>query len=172
MPRLLSIDPGKSTGWCIGEYSDTKPWTLLDRGEVLDGLEGFTHWWQKMRPDTHELLVERFVLDPSNQFVADLTPKQIEGALYVLWGQRAPITWQLRSDKAALCGYPPSAKTKAQRQRVRFDWLRERGLYLPGTQHDDSNDAITHSIVRMKRLNHMPTLRHYWGSLGQSRLAA
>ena len=169
MTRLLSLDPGKNSGIALGHYDDSAPYTLVDRWQQHDGLEGFIYWWENERPLFDVIVVERFVLDPSNQFTADLTPKEIEGALKALW--RGPIVWQLRGDKGALCGYPPSAKTKAQRQRVRNLWLDRFGLFVPGEDNQDSADAIVHSLVYLKRQRHLPTMKRYWPPSG-ARLAA
>lgn len=163
MTHLLSADPGQASGLALGYYDATTPYRLLERYQVLGGLDGFLRWWHSDRPDFDELVVEKFILDSRNEFVADLTPKEIEGALAaLLWGSPIQPVYQPRTDKAALVGYPASAKTKAQRQRVRFDFLDRFGMFKPGTQNDDSNDAITHGLVYLKRRKHAPTLRAFW----------
>ena len=83
--------------------------------------------------------------------------------MYVLLeGQEIQPTWQLRTAKGELVGYPATAKTPAQRQRVRFDFLDRFGLYAEGEDNIDSNDAITHALVYLKARKHMPTMRKYW----------
>lgn len=163
MTRLLSIDPGKNTGISLGFYNETTPYQLVERYQVHGGVAGFKRWWTHERPVYDELVVEKFVL-ARNNFQADLTPVHIEGALCMALtdAEWRAVTWQMRTHKALLTGYPPEAKTKAQRQRVRFNFLAEFGLHAKGTDNDDSNDAITHSLVYLKQRKHMPTLRTFW----------
>jgi hypothetical protein len=164
MTHLLSLDPGKNSGAALGHYDDSTPYTLVDRWQIHGGVDGFKRWWRQghwKRVD--DLVVEKFILASDNEFTADLTPVEIQGALSVLLDDShlRPI-WQPRTDKSRLVGYPKSAVTKAQRQRVRFDFLKEHGLFVPGTENDDSHDAICHALVRLKGIKHRPTLMHYW----------
>jgi hypothetical protein len=163
MTHLLSLDPGLNSGVALGWYSPITPYQLLDRWQVHNGLPGFVQWWENERPDYDELVVEKFILSGSNDFTADLTPVEIEGALRVLLGDEYEnVMWQPRQDKGLLCGYPTDAKTPDQRQRVRFDFLDRFGLYVPGEDNIDSMDAICHALVSLKRRKHMPTMRKYW----------
>ena len=170
MTYLLSVDPGGNSGIALGYYDAITPYRLLERWQVHGGADGFRAWWYEGHVEqVDEIVCELFILDPGNQFTADLTPKLIEGAIPVLldwyehrFGRRIPVTWQPRTDKAALTGYPKEAKTKAQRQRVRFDFLDRFGLFKPGTENDDSNDAITHALVYLKRRLHMPSILAMW----------
>lgn len=159
MTHLLSIDPGQNTGISLGFYDALTPYQLLERWQVHDGLPGFIRWWERERPHFDELVCEKFILG-DDEFRADLTPVLIEGALQTL--HRGAILWQPRTDKAGLTGYPASAKTKAQRQRVRFDFLEHFGMFRAGTENDDSNDTVVHALVSLKRRRHLPTLRAYW----------
>lgn len=165
MPYLFSLDPGKNTGAALGYYDDDTPYQLLERWQIHGGLEGFAQWTEHGAGglDFDERVVERFVLSGDNEFTADLTPKEIEGYLrgVLTADEYAAITWQLRSDKSRLTGYPKSAVTKAQRQRVRFNFLKEHGLFAAGADNDDSNDAIVHALVYLKR-RHRPTVLRYW----------
>lgn len=169
MTRLLSIDPGVNTGISLGFHDAVTPYQLLERWQVHGGLPGFLAWWRNERPDFDELVSEKFILG-DNEFKADLTPVLIEGALQAMYD--GTIMWQPRTDKAGLTGYPASAKTKAQKQRVRFDFLDRFGMFRAGTDNDDSNDTIVHALVNLKRRRHMPTLRAYWGPRNGLVLAA
>ena len=165
MKYILSIDPGQSTGIALGSYDAITPYQLVSRWNVLGGVEGFIEWWQENQDGeiAHELVVEKFHLDPTNQFSADLTPVAIEGALAALnWDAGVEIAWQGRELKSALIGYPPEARTKTERQRVRFDFLDRFGLFAKGAHNDDSNDAITHALTYLKRRKHAPTLMAFW----------
>lgn len=164
MPYLLSIDPGKNSGVSLGFYDDGTPYTLTERWQVHGGVDGFKRWWREghwKRAD--KLVVEKFILASDNEFTADLTPVAVEGALSVLLDDSHLVAvWQPRSEKAGLVGYPKSAVTKAQRQRVRFDFLKEFGLYAPGEDNTDSNDCVVHSLVFLKKRQHVPTLKFFW----------
>lgn len=165
MTYLLSIDPGQSTGIALGYYDSITPYRLEQRWNVLGGVDGFIEWWWENQGGeiANELVVEQFHLDPTNQFSADLTPVAIEGALAALnWDDGIQITWQGRDMKGNMIGYPASARTKTQRQRVRFDFLDRFGLFAKGAHNDDSQDAITHALVYLKRRKHMPTMLAFW----------
>ena len=163
MTLIMAIDPGLNTGVCLGYYDATTPFRLLERWQVHHGLEGFLRWLDANVDNNlehvDEVVVEKFVYDP-NADNADISGVPIEGVV-ALWARQigATVIWNTRFDKGALVGYPNSAKTKAQRQRVRFDFLKEKGVFAAGTENDDSNDAITHAIVSLKARRHMPTLR-------------
>lgn len=162
MTYLFAADPGLNTGLALGYYDAVTPYQLLDRWQVHHGLEGFLRWLESYggeAPD--EIVVEKFVYERGAD--ADISGVPIEGAI-ALWARQigAAVIWNTRFDKAALTGYPDKAVSKAQRQRVRFDWLEERGFFKGGTDNDDTNDAITHSLVSLKNRRHMPTLRAYW----------
>lgn len=171
MTLLLSVDPGKSTGIAIGYYDAITPYRLLHRWNILGGLAGFEAWWYEahapggiLEAQNYDLVVEHFRLSSKNKFVADLTPKEIEGAIHILNNAMyaRPITWQPRTDKASLIGYPPECKTQTQRQRFRFNFLKRFGMFAPGTRNDDSNDAITHALIYLKRAKHAPSLHAFW----------
>lgn len=164
MTYLLSLDPGRNSGLALGYYDDTQPYTLVERWQVHGGVDGFKRWWREWHwRDADELVVEKFILASDNEFTADLTPVAIEGALSVLLDEShlTPV-WQPRTDKSRLVGYPKSAVTKAQRQRVRFDFLKEHGLYAPGEDNTDSNDAICHGLIFLKGRRHLPSLLRFW----------
>ena len=163
MTYLLSIDPGRSTGIALGFYDSITPYRLVGRWNVLGGVEGFIHWWGTTEILFDEIVAESFVLDPDNKFSADLTPVQIEGVLInLLWSSDLSIIWQPRTDKAGLKPYPRNCMTSTQRQRFRFDFLDQFGLFAAGAANDDSNDAITHGLVHLKRVKHMPTMLAFW----------
>lgn len=163
MTIILGADPGLNTGLALGTYDALTPYRQLRRWQVHHGLEGFLRWQEAYDgPLPDEVVVEKFLSSPEE--LADLSGVPIEGAL-ALWARQigATVIWQNRTHKGALVGYPPEAVTKAQRQRVRFDWLAERGLALAGTENDDSNDAVSHNLISLKSRRHLPTIKMYWG---------
>lgn len=162
MTTLLAVDPGLNSGIALGGYSATEPYRLLQRWQVGYGLEGFLRWLDSVQPMFDEVVVEKFIFSPGEP--ADLSGVPIEGAI-ALWARQidAVVIWQDRKDKAVLTGHPDEAQTKEQRQRIRFDLLDRLGMFEAGTGNDDSNDAVTHALVSLKRRRHMPTLRMLGG---------
>jgi len=156
---LLSLDPGKQTGIAAGFFGDNHPYELLKVWQLSDGLKGFLQWWNtegvkqiRYREWAYKseavIVSEKFILR-SNQFVADLEPLLIEGALQALW--HYPIAWQQRSDKTL----------------VEDSILKDNNLWHTGKQVDwkdarDTNDAIIHALAYLKKNKHIPTLKKYW----------
>ncbi|MEV5068935.1 hypothetical protein MRBLMI12_000492 [Microbacterium sp. LMI12-1-1.1] len=168
MTRALWVDPGLMTGIALSYYDATTPYQLLQRWQIGRGIHGWIDW--KLNVGIHlgidELGYEKFILgqEEDAQLSGDpLAGVPIEGSIHE-WGIVAgiPVMIQDRTHKGSLIGYPTPARSKAERQRVRFDWLEEHGLFEAGTGNDDSNDAITHGIVNLKIRHHVPTMRHFW----------
>ena len=131
------------------------------------GLDGYLEWEDRSHEilDYDEVVVEKFILAPDNDFGADLVGVPIEGAIARhARNQGARVIWQRNSDKGGLIGYTPKAKagTAAMRQRERFDFLDRFGLFAAGTENDDTNDAITHALVSLRRRDHRPSIRAFW----------
>lgn len=163
MTFILAVDPGRNSGIAYGFYDAVTPFQLIDRWQVYNGLDGFLDWWAADAPDEiDECVVEKF-LSVHNEYAPDISGVPIEGVIALAARHESfPIIWQTRMDKSSLVGYPESAKTKAQRQRIRFDFLKEHGLFIPGTDNDDSHDAITHILVSLKKRRHIPTMKLMW----------
>lgn len=165
MTFQLSVDPGRNTGVALGFYDATTPYQVLRRWQVHGGLQGFIVWLEATgrHEEIDEIVVEKFVHDPGAKGV-DLSGVPIEGVI-AWWAHQlgVPVIWHTRADKSGLIGYPENATTKAQRQRVRFDFLERHGLFEAGTENDDTNDAVAHGLVSLKRRLHMPTINHYFG---------
>lgn len=145
---ILSIDPGKATGWFLGSYSDTFPLEHLEHGIVHDGLQGFLAWWakswpvQRVRTYGGTVLAENFRLDGrAHSKAIDTTPLEILGALEVL----SP-------------GYIRVANT--QKVHAPDDLLKRIGMYWPGAGHD--RDAGRHAAAWLKTNKHRPTLEAFW----------
>lgn len=167
MTRILSVDPGENTGIALMHYDALTPLRLERRWQVHNGLNGFIGWARQngdIIATVDEWLVEKFIFDP-NADAADLSGVPIEGVIGWLADQHdVPVIWQSRMDKSGLIGYPESAKTKALRQRARFDFLDRIGMFRPGEEYTDSNDAIVHALVSLKRRKHRPTLNYWKGA--------
>jgi hypothetical protein len=155
MTLIYSFDFGQTTGVAKGYYSNSEAYELDDAWEVPSGIDGFLDWWDsrniynRYHKELPIIVAEKFILNPGNQFAADLTGVPIEGALTALW--RKEIHWQAPSAKAGI----PDAL------------LRSRGLWQTGddlghTDGRDANDAIIHSLEFLRRSSHVPTLKKYF----------
>ena len=148
----LAIDPGLSTGaaWFREEE-------LIDQFTLYRGVDGFLEWWQAPRrwhgtPDI--VIYEDFIFDGTT--TGRGWSSEIIGAIKALDWDGAEIVSQLRSDKATLFGQKHKGDAG---ERERFAWLAERGF--SGTPHE--LDAISHTLVYMKRQRSPEALRRYWG---------
>lgn len=146
MTTLLALDPGGHTGWSSWTYGPTTPLTLLEHGQIADGLAGFVRWsrayLEEVVPD--ELVSESFVLD-GRTASPDVTPLRIEGAIEALFAaEGVPIIFQRNVMKSGITD----------------DRLRASGLWIKGQQH--ARDSIRHAIVSMKVRKHVPTINRFW----------
>lgn len=142
--RILSLDPGGTTGWAIIEYSDTEEPKLLDCGQVANGLEGFIDWYSKI--DDYELdgvICESFTLRLGVKF-PDLSPVYIIGALNAFEYNRLHIVMQ-----------PPTMKPLCS-----DEVLKRINFYQVGLPH--GNDAIRHGIIYLRNKRNRPTLKLAW----------
>ena len=144
MTYILAFDPGGTSGWAFGEFSDTQPLTFLLGGQIEDGVDGFVEFASLM-PRHPDLIIvsESFQLRPAVRN-PDVTPLRIEGALTALLGPGRVVYQQ------------PAMKSTVGDQK-----LKDHGFWIPGQRHQ--MDARIHALAYLKKNKHMPTLRAYWG---------
>jgi hypothetical protein len=142
MTRLLSLDPGGTTGWSLWEYTPTSAAVPIVHGQIRDGVDGFIRWWRDASVPMcwDEVLSESFALDGRTP-KPDVTPLRIEGALSVLW----PGTL-----------YQPNV-LKRHGDDVT---LKRLGFWWRGEQH--ARDTARHVLANMKIRRHAPTIAAYW----------
>lgn len=140
MTRLLSIDPGGTSGWSIWSLSDVDPLELRDYGQIEGGVRGFLHWWEG-REKSDIVIAENFVLDSRAIAHPDLSGVRILGALEVL----APGFISPRNSAMVHAPDP---------------FLRKHGLYINGQRH--ARDSIRHAVSWAKTTKHRPTLERFW----------
>lgn len=143
--RILSLDPGGTTGIAIFDYTeDTEP-VMVMNAQVGGSLEGFILWYIENKP-TYKwdmIVCEDFTLRLNVKF-PDLSPVYIIGALTALeWGTMQIVYQQ------------PSMKSLCDDTR-----LKKMGLYTPAFGH--ANDAVRHAIIYLRNKKHMPTLKLGW----------
>lgn len=173
MTYLVSIDPGMSTGVVLGEYDDTTPYKRLAYWQIEGGLNGLLDWLDEMDLDAMggsriakylnwaEWVSERFVLQ-NNEFVANIEPVRIEGALTILGflTDRYPDPHWQRPGAMYFCG----GKTLAERKGKAQLFLKKHGLWLTGKDvgRPDANDANSAQLHAFAFLhNHLPTVNAY-----------
>jgi hypothetical protein len=141
MRKILSLDPGGTTGIAQVTYSESEGPVLDFVEQVEGGLLGFLGWWNGLESrDWDAIVCEDFVLRPSVKF-PDLSPVYIIGALTALVGV---LTLQSPSLKP-LCN---------------DEVLKRMEFYTKGKPH--GNDATRHAIIYLRHMRHKPTLLKGW----------
>ena len=141
MTRILSFDPGGTTGWALIEYDENQS-TLLDYGQITGGYKGFKEFYLNSRGIADIIVCESFSLRLGHQSV-NLEPCYVIGVLYAL------------ADRPVIF-YPPSYKVFCDN-----DALKRLGFYIKGKQH--ARDAIRHAVAFLRvEINHIPTMKKGW----------
>jgi len=147
MKRLISFDPGKTTGMSIWQYDAETPLQLIGYGQIEGGVEGFLEY---LYPTDGRYMIwdvivsESFVLDGRTPN-PDVTPLHIEG---ILESHAHRTGCQLRFQRNNFKAHVDDAK------------LKEYGFYVKGMPH--SNDSMRHALAYMKTSYHRPTLDAYF----------
>lgn len=143
MLKILSLDPGGTTGVALTEYSDESV-ELIWQKQIQGSLQGFLnfHWDQMLFTEFDLIVCESFTLR-EGVHGADLSPVYIIGALEALY-PTTPIIYQ-----------EPKLKPLCDDTR-----LKKMGLYTPARGH--AMDAVRHAIIYLRNKKHIPTLRKGW----------
>ena len=173
----LAIDPGKSSGVALFTWGKDEPFARTGAWQVTGGAEGLRD--HLIKRDFHvgngkayygrhaltTLVVEKFTPRPHASF--NLTedavePLRCEGMLLGLGLDRERITWRHPSAQ-----YFIGSETGEAAKRVARAWLRERDLYLKGSDvgQKDGHDAMSatlHAISALRSIKHIPTLLHFF----------
>lgn len=168
MIRLVSIDPGMSTGLFVGEYSETEPLVKLDSYQIADGLPGLHLFLEDSgildsKYRTVQVISERFTPRPMRRAYKseELEPLRIEGYLmakgYMPYDYK-DIRWG-RPERMVIAG----GSTTAQRKKNGDDKLREMGLWTLPTEvgRADNFDVIAstkHAVGYLLQIMHQPTM--------------
>jgi len=163
---LVSIDPGLSSSFAFGYYSETEPYTLLKAYQFTGGVAGMIQWVSDRRYQIEEAddwVCERFV--PLNNRGFGLTsdsiePIAVEGALQALGViDRSDKRRMRRANEQYLFNAP----SKAKKRSLLKEFLKDTGNYVYGKQlgqpdNEDAVSAIAHAISYLTRVeNHKPT---------------
>lgn len=162
---LIGVDPGLRTGIALVQVSDHAAPTLLHHvtadytdpdsrsvGRTLYELvEGtVSHFGYSSVDDDIQLVIEKFVPEARK---VDTTALEVIGELRQAIRDRDPwldhVTkwhWQTRQEKDGVSGAV----------------LRNLGLWLKGKEQRHVMDAARHTVVRLSKMNHRPTLEKGW----------
>ena len=149
MVTTLALDPGQTTGWSLWNHTPETPLTLVEYGQVGDGVRGFSRWAYGMLArysyDWIDEVVSESFVDDHRTANPDVTPLRIEGAIEALFTSAGITTFYQRN----------TAKAKAPDAL-----LKEHGWYFPGKPH--ACDSARHAVASMSLRRHMPTMRLLW----------
>jgi hypothetical protein len=142
--RVLSLDPGGTTGYAISTFDDNSPLVIERSGQIKNSLSGFLdfHWDVLESEDIDLIVCENFELR-EGVYGADLSPVYIIGALEALYPV-IPIWYQ----------------APYQKPLVDDDRLKKLAIYEPGKPH--RNDAVRHMVIYLRNTKHTPTLMAGW----------
>lgn len=183
MSYILTIDPGKSSGFVLGYYSDTEPWTRVAYWQVPNGVQGVRDWYNLhfAEPDYFDphdgtsdipikdiyVLGEKYVPLSGKGFshtLGSVEPLRVEGALIALGllpAEYPAPQWQ-RADQQYFCG-GDNVREKRKRSKA---WLKKKGLNVTGKSvgAKDAEDVISATLHALSwaRKHHEPSKRFYW----------
>lgn len=155
--RILTIDPGMSTGVVYAE-ADDRELMILERLQVEGGLEGFVEYMRDASFAYDYTVCERFRIMSKVYRQREVEPLRIEGAMYYLTDTE--VHWQY--NEAMLIGgrHGSAAKNKRAADRV----LKELGIWTTGSQigdkdADDVNSAMKHLIHFLNMMDNKYVVR-------------
>lgn len=142
--RVLSLDPGGTTGYAITSFHEDLTLEIERSGQIKNSLSGFLDFqWDVLESEKLDFIIcENFELR-EGVYGADLSPVYIIGALEALY-PTVPIIYQ----------------APYQKPLVDDDRLKRLGLYEPGKPH--RNDAVRHMVIYLRNTKHTPTLTAGW----------
>jgi hypothetical protein len=192
MSHLLAIDPGLSTGCFLGHYSDTEPlsrvavWQFGDKGDEYRGVEALLRWCAEHTYETLSkytrwtfggfgvpewemtIIAEKFtpLQNKGHSLTLDaVEPLRCEGALIangLMPAEFPHMRWQ-RPDRMYFSGGTDlAAKKKASRAWLKSHELLPTGKTVGQPNAHDAVSATLHAFAYMRKINHLPTLAHYW----------
>ena len=136
MHSILSIDPGKATGFVEVSYDPDTAHLGDVRMGVLDGVDNALNYIRSYASTRGKTIVvyEGFTLSAGNQYTADLSGVEIIGALKYAF----PSGWLHK-------------RSRSDKKQVPDQLLKDHNLWVTGTDVDwtdgrDVNDAWIHLI--------------------------
>lgn len=144
---LVAIDPGKTTGICLGSYPKEDE-TYDPEFTYQASVEQYFQFLKALTSEDVPVTVvcEDFILRRGVAMTSDQTsPLYLIGALqYVAFNNR---------DITLVMQKPSAAKQVTDEHLEKLDLLQ-----TPKTRWGHANDALRHAIMYLKNQRHMPTL--------------
>ncbi|QOR56106.1 RuvC-like resolvase [Arthrobacter phage Thunderclap] len=144
---VVGIDPGGKTGVAVHNDKPTKIRPETEFHEVEGGFEGFMDWWECAwrwnrwdALDRVHIIVEQFDLR-NQEFVADITPKEIIGMLRY---------WAMLHDTELWWATP-----SAHKSLVTDEALKRAGLHPPRGQVKGGHSRDAMRLVAYHRIHHL-----------------
>lgn len=177
MTYLLSIDPGTSSGFALGYFSDDEPYRLVQAFQVTGGAVGLRDFLLSIALYSSTEHRPSYDVEPRVTICEKFTARQpltrkMEEALKAEGWLEAERRMPRHADKPSLWGDPAAqyfagGKDKAEKKKRQHAWLKEHDLYVTGSMvgqpnADDARSAIAHAIAYLRRIDHRPTLEHYF----------
>ena len=173
---LIAIDPGKSSGVALFNYTDETPATLVGVRQLSDGIReicdevsGLTEMIAFSKTGMWTVVCERFVPlteDGFSHTSDSLEPLRIEGALIdrgIMSASYSDDRWQRAS-----CQLITGSGNDETRKQASNALLEKHGMWYTGADvgqpnADDAISAIKHGIYYMKNtVKHRPTQEKFW----------
>ena len=163
---LIGIDPGLHTGIAVVQVSDLAAPVLLHyetanyamahtpsvgtrMRRIIDG--SLMHYGFNSIDNDIQLVIEKFVPEARK---VDTTALEVIGELRAAYRDQSE-NWLLAVTKWHW-------QTRQEKDGVSGDVLRNLGLWLKGKDQRHVMDAARHTVVRLSKMNHRPTLLKGW----------
>jgi len=145
MSKLVSVDPGVTTGVSFISYDDDSV-QLEEAFQIGNGRRGFIDFLYReiKNPsmDVETFVCEDFILRPGVHG-ANIEPAFIIGAM-----------------EGILENYKVNMQEAGLKKLVNDERLKKMGMFKTGWPH--ANDATRHGIIYLRNKKHMPTLLKGW----------
>lgn len=144
--RLLTYDPGETTGWSFWLMDWDLPLQHVEHGMQKGGIHGFVEAFpeHQRRFKPTRIVSESFVLD-GRTASPNVEPLRVEGAL------------------AALATVPYVLQRNTYKRHAPDELLEHHGFLWPGAGHD--RDAARHAIAHAFTVGHPPTIEWVLGRM-------
>lgn len=153
---VLSIDPGKASGWSLWVYDDDAPFRRLEYGLIPGGYDGFMNWAELHLAGYRDatIIFERF--NPklgTGDGAKDYEAMLIEGGLRAVARALSIRVVLHEIGMKALCSDAALKRAGLWIENEDVDWEDAR----------DVNDSQIHALAYAKgTLGHDPTIELYW----------
>ena len=152
MKRLISIDPGMSTGMVLALYDADKRMEVIHAGQVAGGIQGALLEIEDLIDPEMVIVCEKFSPRPGARSwkLAELEPLRIEGALEAIYGDR--IYWRKPEQRKLV----RDLSTTELFLKANDYWTTPKDVGQKDA--DDANAATMHALGYLRDRAHRPTI--------------